>query len=379
MSTPLLDALRFIRGSVRPTSPLRTREVVIPIRGGRESTPASLVEADGPGPRPGWVVLHGLTRPGRHHPSLVRFVEALAAAGGRVLVPEITPWRELDFAPGFAQRVIGATVRRLADDPGSEPGGVTLLGFSFGVPQAVHTASDPELQGFLRGVVGWGGYSDLGRTFRFQFLGQHQWEERELYLRPDPYGRWVVGANCLRLELGLGDTVPVADALRSLATEAGNRQVAAWDQSFRSLQRYQRRMLPPRLRSLYDLFVPPEGQEPERAAVDELLARMVPMTREAIPLLDPIRFVERIPLPVRLLHPREDHLIPFTETLALARRLEGRSPDVTAEILGLLGHSGRGSGEGVSGWPREGLVFLRALAGVFEVGGSVRSRSGPRA
>ncbi len=337
--------------------------------------PASLLEADGPGPRPAWVVLHGVTRPGRHHPALVRFVEALAAAGGRVLVPEITPWRELDFAPEFAQRVIRSAVNRLADEPESEPGGVSLLGFSFGVPQALHVASDPEMQGALRGVVGWGGYSDLGRTFRFQLLGEHEWQGQKLYLRPDPYGRWVVGANCLRLDLGLGDTSPVADALRRLATEAGNRQVIAWEGDFDPLKRHHRRLLPERLRPLYDLFVPLEGRTPDAAAVDELLARMVPVTREQMPLLDPIRFIERIPLPVRLLHPRSDHLIPFTETLALAHRLEGRAPDLNAEVLGLLGHSGRGSGEGVSGWARDGISFLRALAGVFEVGRAGGSRS----
>jgi hypothetical protein len=367
MPAPLFDALRFARGSLRPRADLRSREISVEPDDGGEAVPATLLEPEGEKLRTGWVVLHGLTRPGREHAALVRFTAAVASAGGRVLVPEIAEWTRMDFAPERAQGVIRGSVRKLAADPGSRPGGVVLVGFSFGAPQALLVGSDPGFGAFLRGIVGWGGYADLRRTILFQFTGNHEWKGEEHHLRPDPYGRWVVGANALRLDTPLGDTLPVADALRALAIEAGEQQVVAWDPRYEGLKRHLRRGLPRRLRPLYDIFVPPEGAEPDPAGARTVVEAMMPAVRREIPLLDPLRFVEGLPLPIRLLHPRTDHLIPFTESLRLAEALERRAPDLECVVTGLLGHSGRGAARGPLGWGKEAIGLMRALTGIFEL------------
>ena len=68
-------------------------------RGDRQ-VPASVIVPRGTNRRlPGWIVLHGITRPGRFHPNLLRFVRALASSGLAVLVPQVPEWRDLRLAP----------------------------------------------------------------------------------------------------------------------------------------------------------------------------------------------------------------------------------------------------------------------------------------
>jgi hypothetical protein len=344
----------------------------VPVRAtsGR-SVPATLLETPSPDGRPadpvtGWVVLHGVTRPGRSHPSMVRFAQALATTGGRVLIPEIPEWTRLELAPDRAQEIIRGAVEWLATDPGTRSGGVVVVGFSFGAPQALLLASDPGLGSRVRGVVGWGGYADLARTFAFHLTGEHEWNGQHYRRDPDPYGRWVVGANALPLVAGFGDATPVADALRALAAHAGDHQIPAGDPALDSLKVSLRVGLPRRYRPLFDLFAPPAGQIPPADEARQLVEIIIPAARRAMPLLDPLRMIEGIRVPVRLLHARSDRLIPFTETLALADALERRAPDLKTGVTGLFGHSGGAGDGGPLTQLQSGAGFLKALRTVFE-------------
>ncbi|HYJ78781.1 MAG TPA: hypothetical protein VEW03_04210, partial [Longimicrobiaceae bacterium] len=65
----------WLRGGANPG--VRAEEVEFPLGGGvREAT---LYRPPGRGPRPGWVVLQGLTVPGRRHPAMTRFARSVAA------------------------------------------------------------------------------------------------------------------------------------------------------------------------------------------------------------------------------------------------------------------------------------------------------------
>lgn len=379
MTTTLRRTLRFTRGWVRPDGGLRPRTMVLGAVGDRGPATGLLLDGgDRKVPRPGWVVLHGITRPGPHHPALLHFASALASTGVRVLIPEIPEWRRMDLAPDRAQQIIGLAVDRLAADPDTEPGGVILLGFSFGSAQALYHLSDRASRGEeapVRGVAGWGGYADLGRTVHFQFTGEHGWGEAHYRETPDPYGRWVVGANILPLVPGLSGSRPVAEALRQLAMRSSDLQLPGSSPEFDSVKLQHRVGLPRSLRSLFDLFAPRSGVRPPRDQAAEMTERLVEAAREQVPLLDPMPLIRSVPTPVRLLHARSDHLIPFTETLAAAKLLEGRTAGLDTRILGLFGHSGGSAGGGIRDRVRGSLSFLEALRSVFEL--SVDRAGGP--
>ncbi len=369
MNTPLLRALRFGLHWGYPRRNLAVRSRPIPREDGGPPTQGILYEPIAGGPRRrGWVLLHGMTRVGLAHPGLDRFARALASTGGRVLVPEIREWMELEFAPEQAQDVLCRAVRSLATDPESEPGGVVLIGISFGGPQALHAAASGALAPHLRGVVSWGGYGDLERTFRFHLTGEHEAGGETYHQRPDPYGRWIVGSNLIPLAPELRDRREVAGGLRWLAQAAGERRIDSWDPVFDPVKVKLRNGMPPGARELFDLFAPPADREPEREGAEALIPILTKTARERLPLLDPFSSMSRLETPARLLHGRSDHLIPFTETIRLAERLTPLAPHLKSHITGFFAHSGtarhRTAREGI----REASHFVGALRDVFELG-----------
>ena len=323
-------------------------------------------------PAPGWVLLHGVTRPGPDHPAIVRFAAALARAGGEVLVPDIPAWRRLELEPAPAQAALERAAAHMCADPRVLPGGVILVGLSFGCPQALRVGARLAGSGRVRGVTGFGSYCSLPNTVRFGLTGQYQWRGRTQYLRPDPYGRWVVASNYLHHIPGYGGTEDVSQALRQLALLAGDRGIMSWDPSYDGVKDELMASVSGENRDLFRLFAPPADQEPDPGAANEIAPLLADAGRATHPHLELTRSpggghqsgCDAPPPPVRLIHGRHDHLIPFTETLALERGLRKRT-DVAATVTGLFAHSGE-SGKSAARLP-EAIRFFAALRGVMSL------------
>ncbi len=290
---------------------------------------------------PGWVPLHGLTFQGRHHPSLRRLARALAASGSAVLVPDLPEWRALRIAPGPTVQTIKAAVLTLDGLGITAPGRIGVIGFSFGATQSLMAATDPVLDGHLAGIAAWGGYADIGTASRFAFLGEHELDGRTYRLEPDPYGRWILGGNYLRLIADDPAMEGVADALLQLALEAGRMKVMSWEPFMDPVKVRIREPLDLRQRELFDLIAPPTGHalDPSRRRqVAELVDRLLAAATAADPLLDPGPYLGRVPVPVFLAHGRGDRLIPWTEMIRLRRALPPAGV-VSAGITSLFSHS----------------------------------------
>lgn len=357
MAGPTLRTLRFARAWLSGSEPAEVRETVVD--DGRESLPATVVEPRKAPVSGSWIALHGVTRPGRRHPQLLRFARAFASGGVRVLLPEIREWTELRLAPERTVPVVRACVDHL-DRAGSVTRPPGLVGFSFGAPQAVRAAADPTLRDRLGGVVGFGAYCDVERTFRFQLTGRHEWRGRKEHLEPDPYGRWIIAANYLARTSGHEDAGDVADALRRLAAEAGDRRVPAADPVLRPLRGELRAGLPGERRPLFDLFAPAAGERPDPEAAGELASRVARAALRASPALEVRDRLSDVGCPVELIHGRSDRLIPYTETLRLREAFPDGVP-VNALVTSLFTHS-RGSRIrlGLSSL-REGWTLFRTL------------------
>jgi pimeloyl-ACP methyl ester carboxylesterase len=364
MAPSTVRLFRYVRSWVTGRAAVRARELVLDRDG--TPVPATLVTPAAPsGPLAAWVVLHGITRPGRTHRQLVRFVHALAEGGVAVLVPEVPEWSELDLAPQLTTPSVLAGLRALEGLRGLVAADrVGLLGFSFGAPQALVTSADPALRGRLAGVVGFGGYFDLDRTMVFQFTGRHEWKGERYLLRPDPYGRWIVGANYLTSVAGYEDAGEVATGLLRLAAAAGDAGVVAWDPRFDADKEAIRATLAPGRRGLFDLFAPPSGQDPDQGRGEEMAHLLAGAARRREPTLEPGPFLQDIQGPVHLLHGRHDRLIPFSEMLRLAEALP---PGILARstVTRLFSHS---SQDPLPGWresAREAVEFVKALSGIL--------------
>ena len=314
---------------------------------------------------PAWILLHGITRPGFDHPQLTRFSRALAATGAVVLIPEISEWRDLELAPEAAVPTVDAALESLASLPDLSEGPYGLMGFSFGGPQALVASADERLAGRLAGVVSFGGYCSLERTIRFQLTGAHEWQGRTQHLRPDPYGRWIIGSNYLTAIPNHADAHDVADSLRRLAATAGDSQVPSWEPVWDELKEQLRSRLPAHHRNLFDVFAPPAASDPDPTAAAGFVDPLAAAARRRNPLMDPAPRLGLVRQRVEILHGRQDRLIPYTESLRMARRLN-EDVSVGVAVTRLFGHS---SGESVPipQWPMEIARFGAALRRVLGI------------
>ncbi len=360
--------LRFFREYYRPDPAAVVAEDTTYDRDG-VALPATVFRpARKRGALPGWVVLHGLTYTGREHPSLVRFVRAIAAAGNVVLVPDIPEWRALRVAPAVTIGTIRAAVRALQARTDIEHEHAGLFGFSFGATQALIASTDSDVGSRLHGIAAWGGYADVHRLFRYGMIGAHELDGQHWTDRPDPYGCWIMAGNYLTHMPGFDDHGDVATAVYELALEAGRRRLFAWDPAYDPDKIRLREQVAPTHRELFDTLAPLTTQPPpDPTVMGPLSQQLADAALRVDPLFDPTPFLQHVRVPVLLAHGRHDRLIPFSETVHLSRRLPAavlRGTTITA----LFEHSGgAAAGLGPFGLVREGGRFVDVLRRVLQL------------
>ena len=307
---------------------------------------------------PAWIVLHGLTYHGPRHPGLQRFASALAAASHVVFIPEIREWSRLVVAPMLTLPTIhaAADAALLRDDVDPERLGV--FGFSFGATHAIATAGDVQLAQRIKAIIAWGGYAEVARLVEFGLTGEHELDGARESMTPDPYGRWITGANYITDVPGYHDMGRVADALLQLALEAGRLRIFAGDPALDPHKRELAAVLDTRERRVFELFAPiaPHDTAAARAFGGALSETIV--ARD--PLMEPGPRLGAVRIPVLLAHGRDDRLIPYTESLRLQRRLPAALV-AGCTITDLFAHSG-GTEPGLGlGLVREGARFINLL------------------
>jgi hypothetical protein len=348
---------RFLAAWVAGARGVREAETTVRVAG--EEREATLYLPPGGGPAPGWVVLHGLTVPGRRHAGMLRFVRSLAASGAVVLVPDVPSWRALRLDPDAARDTVRAGVLQLEGMQEVRAGGVGAVGFSFGATQVLMALADPSMHGLLNGVVGFGGYCDLGRMLRCLFAGEHEWEGTWHTLDPDPYGRWIVVGNYLTSIPGCEGMHAVAHAALELALEAGRRGEWAWGPHYDAMKVELTRGFTADERRIWEIIAPPAGVKPDLEAARELAERFTAAALREAPGLDPRPRLGGLRARVVLSHGRQDRLVPFTEALRLMTMLPPQA-EASVTITGLLAHSG-GAWLHPVHWLRETATFVRLL------------------
>jgi len=268
------------------------------------------------------------------------------------------------LAPAEGQETLREAVLALAAREGAAPGRLGVMGFSFGGPQALLAGADPELIPHLRVAASFGGYCDIERTFRFLFTGEHEWKGAVYHTEPDPYGRWVVGGNFLPHAEGFQGTEAVAEALLTLAREAGDLQVASWEAIHDRRKEELEDSLPTPLRKVFRAFAPVSGGEIGAEMVEALVPALARAALRDSPLWDLSPRLSEVRIPVHLIHGRQDRLIPFSETLRLAEAIPA-GPGVTVSLTRLFSHSRRDGGRRWVGEMGEQVRFLNLMSGIL--------------
>jgi hypothetical protein len=205
----------------------------------------------------------------------------------------------------------------------------------------------------------------MSALIRFQMTGDVASEGGGEYLRPDPYARWVIAANFLPHAEGGENLRVVADALRVLASDAGDRGTVSWDPVYDQLKDELEASLPPEQRGVFRLFAPPSEADPPSGHpdIEPWMERMIVAARRMEPALELPQDVDLL-TPAHILHGRNDSLIPWTEAAALSARI--RSPRPRATVTSLFAHSGRDTGGRIAD-AVESLRLANSLRRVLDI------------
>jgi pimeloyl-ACP methyl ester carboxylesterase len=254
-------------------------------------------------PRMGIVLLPGAAPAGKDDPRLVEFAAWLASARFVVLVPDIVRLRHLELRADIIPQVVD-TLRYVSTTANLAPQGKTaIVAFSVAAGPALLAALAPEVRDRVAFVLSIGGYYDLLSTLTFSITGYFkadgQWQHRP----SQDLGKWV-------FVLSNADALPDRSD-RELLAQMAKRRLADQDPS----------VLAPRLG--------PEGQavyrfisnmDPEKS--QSLFAALPPaITAEAKALSPSARDLSALRARVILVHGRDDSIIPYTESVALAHAL----------------------------------------------------------
>jgi pimeloyl-ACP methyl ester carboxylesterase len=356
-----MGTARFLWQFARDQRSPGERELLLPDDGGQRAATAYMPEAT-LNRGPAWVLLHGITVPGRHHVALRRMGRALAAAGHIALVPEVERWRGLEVTTRETGPALRAAREALRGWRQVDPERIGVMAFSVAATWALEFAASNA--GAFAAVVGIGGYGDPQRMLRAMVVGEHEWEGVTHRYTPDPYGRWIMGGTILPLlqgdAFGLHDErVRAAQALRALAVTAGRNGGFAGLPLYDTVIADLRATLPAGVHRVFDVLAAPSQQPvPDIEGGRALADAMAEAALRHEPELDPSGRLDATAAPVVLLHGYADRLVPYSETLRLAEQVPAqvlRSVTVTK----LLGHTRRSETAGI----REPRAFAREAAG----------------
>jgi len=254
---------------------------------------------------PGVVLTHGANPGGKDDPRIVGLAEALARAGRRVLVPQLSlRFQRLDLTDPVRIR---EAVSFLA---GPRRAKVGVLAFSYGAGLTlVALADQPAIQAHVAFVATVGTYFSLFDLLQGATTGTVPYQGTTVRWQPDPQARGLA-AQQLEAFLGSIDGAALAASLK-IGDPTG---------------------LAPGLRSVYDLLA---NRDPTRFKV--LAGQLPGSLTDRLAALSPARSINRVVVPVLALHARTDPASPPTESSALIDALKGRVA-TRLVIVGNLAH-----------------------------------------
>lgn len=263
----------------------------------------------------GLVLVPGAAREGKDDPRLVALAQSLARARFLVLVPDIANLRAQEVAAADRLPILDAA--RFLLNERKVPGvGVAAVSYA-GIPAVLAALEEPRID-FVATI---GAPYDLTAIITFFTTGAYRaapgldWQQGH----PNAYGKWVfVKANARRLD-DSGDRVLLAAlADRKMADEA-----APVDDLLPKLG--------PQGRSVMALL---GNNDP--AKVPALIAALPKGVRAEIAALDLAQHdLSRLRARLLLIHGRDDRIIPWTESAALARV----APNAELVLLDNLAHA----------------------------------------
>ncbi|HUF20896.1 MAG TPA: hypothetical protein VMP00_09085 [Burkholderiales bacterium] len=267
----------------------------------------------------GIVLVPGAVPEGKDHPSLVQLAYTLARARFAVFVPDLTGYRKLKVGPADIREVADAFRYLAARDELPEQAGVGIGAFSYAVGPAVLAALEEDIREQVQFILGIGGYYDMRKSIRFITTGYYEHKGKLRHLQASEYGKLVFARSVMdQLDDPADRNIIDAMVEARLADQHADLSGLAEE-------------LGPEGRTVHDLLV---NTDPTRTF--DLIAGLPARVQAIVAALSVHdKDLSRLRARLILVHGRNDLLIPFPESAALA----AAAPRARLFILNhILGH-----------------------------------------
>jgi pimeloyl-ACP methyl ester carboxylesterase len=330
---PFRRSLRFIlaQQTGKISFPVSVNEVHI--KAGAQKLRTKIFTPPAPEAQP-IVLLHGMSLLGVDDPRQVRAVNALAAAGFRIICPELPEIRDIQIKAKSIATFIAFVSEILRRSDCTRTGRLALFAPSFSGAIVLRAAAAPGLRDHIAAVCALGTMAGIRASMNHILLGQGI----------DSYARFIVLANYVKCKKKYA---PLAGAFRALAVDNWH-ETASINPLMPGIERTHYaaaafKKIAPAQRRLVEKIV---GDDGARGRIFEELMPLMERELRAYGVLD---VAEDITAPTFLLHGKNDDVIPPQESIELARRLKSSrlviSPFIghadTAVSLRLVGDIGR--------------------------------------
>ena len=259
------------------------------------------------GSRAGIVLVPGVVPQGKDDSRIVALAQTLARLQFAVLVPDLRGPRNYRVRAHDVREVADA-FRHLNSRRDLVPQGrVGIAGFSYGAGPVLLAALEPDIRDEVDFVVTLGGYYNMYTIVTYFTTGFFRTEPDGdwQYLIPSPYNKWVFTLSNADLFERRGDRT----SLRALAHDSLEYGETASAASSANLS--------PDAEAFYRLIT---NEDPNR--VPELIQHLPASILTELEGLNPAsRDLTTLQAEVILVHGRSDTMIPYSESLALARAL----------------------------------------------------------
>lgn len=258
-------------------------------------------------PLAGIVLVPGVVSAGKDDARLVALANTLARLRFAVLTPDLVGPRQLQVRSKDVREVADAFAY-LVSRPELVPGGrAGIAGFSYGAGPVVLAGLEPDIREQVRFILAMGGYYNLESLVTYFTTGYFRDETtgRWRHLSPRPYALRVFGLSNTDLLIRDKDRQRLRASLWDIDDIDNNGGMTPLTG------------LAPDAAALQNLLI---NEDPVR--VPALMDRLSPSMRAELEGINPAGHdLSGLRAQVILLHGRSDNIIPYTESVALARVL----------------------------------------------------------
>ncbi len=294
----------------------------------------------------------GLHFLGPEDPRFDRFCRIVARSGALVLAPFLPTYLKMDVEPRSIDELEAALDALLAlpDRPHRKP---SIFSISFGSMPALRLAGRRGAE--LSSVVVFGGFCQFERSIQFALTGDG-------HRKHDPLNAPVVVQNLLPFvtpTLSPVELLEIRSAFRSYCTSTWGRPEMKAEKAFEKPARAMAESLSPEVR---DLFLKATRCEP---GIEPMVSDALRRANGAYAWMDPVPHLGRLPVPVTLVHGRDDDVIPFEESVSLNEQLQKTGSDVRLLLTGMYGHTGKASLSELLGRAGESVAEVKAMVSML--------------